>query len=158
MLPNFNAKRVLIVENDLMFAEQSSQILQNAGYYIQVAYNSGDALYAVDNGHFDVALINTTMRDRNGDAILDQISTHPVFRRLPIVSFSGLDGRVTQSALPRPTTDDEFDRQFDTLRRLSASDKMPNCRSLKKTTTRLNPAPRQWSCCVPLLNNSCHSN
>lgn len=125
MLPNFNAKRVLIVENDLMFAEQSSQILQNAGYYIQVAYNSGDALYAVDNGHFDVALINTTMRDRNGDAILDQISTHPVFRRLPIVSFSGLDGRVTQSALPRPTTDDELLRHVAQAVRIRQNAELP---------------------------------
>src|SRR5258706_955908 len=84
ILPHLNAARILVVEDDLKTAERIVGVLRGAGYYVQNAYNSGDAL-AVDPSRFDLALVNGKMRDRQGRTILQEIQQHPTFARRPLV-------------------------------------------------------------------------
>lgn len=87
IVPNLNAARILVVEDDLKMADRIVAVLRGAGYYVQNAYNSGDAL-AADHTRFDLALVNAAMRDREGRAILDSIAAHPTFSRLKILTMT----------------------------------------------------------------------
>lgn len=87
IVPNLNAARILVVEDDLGMADRIVVVLRGAGYYVQNAYNSGDAL-AADHTRFDLALVNAAMRDREGHTILDSIAAHPTFSRLKILTMT----------------------------------------------------------------------
>lgn len=87
MLPGFNAKRILVVEHDMDTVEQISNALRSAGYAVETAYNSGDAL-AQDHRRYVLALVNASMRDRDGRGILDLIKEHPQFSRLSTLNIN----------------------------------------------------------------------
>src|SRR5690348_255121 len=89
ILPHLNAARILVVEDDLVSSERVVKLLRTAGYYVQNAYNTGDAM-AVDHTRFDLALVNEKMRDREGHSILQQIQQNPTFNKLPVLQISSL--------------------------------------------------------------------
>ncbi len=95
-----NATRVLIVEDDLSRAERATTLLSAAGYFAQNAYNVGDALYALENGRFDVALINGAMRDQAGRTLPAQLGGDARHRRLPLVTVDP-DEPITDEELLR---------------------------------------------------------
>jgi signal transduction histidine kinase len=91
ILPDLNAARILLVEDDLPTAARLVKTLREAGYSVQNAYNSGDAI-AADHSRFDLALVDGAMRDRDGRSILDSIKQHPTFARLPILTVTDVSG------------------------------------------------------------------
>src|SRR5450432_3500271 len=96
ILPDLHATRVLIVENDFKAADRAVTILRESGYIVQNAYNPGDAL-AADHTHFDLAVVNPAMRDRDGIPILERIKHHETFQSLPILIVS--DEAVSGNAI-----------------------------------------------------------
>jgi len=108
ILPHLNAARILVVEDDLPAADRAVKVLRGAGYYVQNAYNSGDAI-AADHNRFDIALVDGTMRDRNGQSILEQIKSHPTFAKLPLlVVTDAVDIPVDGQMLRRAYSDSEL--------------------------------------------------
>ncbi|MHB8625632.1 MAG: GAF domain-containing protein [Aggregatilineales bacterium] len=101
MLPDPKARRILIVDSDLARVQQIGDLLEGAGYYVQNAYNAGDALFAVEHGRFDAALINVDMRDRGGTPFRDHLRENPAFSRLPIVPLNELAALREQEVLDR---------------------------------------------------------
>jgi len=83
----------LIVESDLDTVEQLSSTLRNAGFAVETAYNCGDAM-AQDPRRYLLALVNATMRDRNGRGILELVHDHPLFSRLATLTINDLPGQV----------------------------------------------------------------
>ncbi len=84
MLPDLHATRILVVESDLNAADRAVNILRDSGFAVQNAYNPGDAL-AADHSHFDLALVNPAMRDRDGVSIIERIREHETFTKLPLL-------------------------------------------------------------------------
>jgi signal transduction histidine kinase/DNA-binding response OmpR family regulator len=84
MLPDLHATRILVVESDLNAADRAVNILRDSGFAVQNAYNPGDAL-AADHSHFDLALVNPAMRDREGVSIMERIRQHETFTKLPLL-------------------------------------------------------------------------
>ncbi len=108
ILPDFNAARILVVEDDLPTAERMVKVLRGAGYSVQNAYNSGDAI-AADHSRFDLALVDGAMRDRDGRSILDSIKQHPTFARLPILAVTDTPNvSASTTALQRSASDAEL--------------------------------------------------
>jgi signal transduction histidine kinase/CheY-like chemotaxis protein len=89
MLPNPNAPRLLLIDQDLNRARRIGAVLEQQGYYVQNAYNVGDALFAAETSRFNAALINTDMRDRDGTPILDLWRSAPRAVRLPFLNLNG---------------------------------------------------------------------
>lgn len=76
-LLNINAARILVAEHDPDRMTETAQLLQAAGYNVQKAYNVGDALFSLENGQFDLALIDACMKDRDQHLLVEQMITLP---------------------------------------------------------------------------------
>ncbi len=139
ILPNLNAVRVLIVDDDLRFAERTNRALTRAGYYVQNAYNCGDALFAVETTRFDVALVNSAMRDRDGRAVNELIAAHATFNRIPLVSFGERDPRTRYALTPRPTSEEELLRYV--AQAVRAANRQPPSDPIRATQTDIGPIP-----------------
>ncbi len=109
-LPDFNARRILVVEDDFEVADRMVASLRSVGYYVQNAYNVGDAL-AIDHARFDLAVVDGSMRDRDGVSLLKRISVHTSFSQLRLLVIgnpSEDDSRGDFVTLQRSFTDSEL--------------------------------------------------
>jgi signal transduction histidine kinase/DNA-binding response OmpR family regulator len=96
ILPDLHASRILVVESDFNAAARAATLLRGSGYSVLNAYNPGDAL-AAEHSHFDLALVNPAMRDRDGVSILQRIENHDTFKKLPLLIIS--DDPVSRNGL-----------------------------------------------------------
>ncbi|WP_119071740.1 GAF domain-containing protein [Aggregatilinea lenta] len=76
-LLNINAARILVAEHNTDRMTETAQLLQAAGYNVQKAYNVGDALFSLENGQFDLAVIDACMKDREQRPLVEQMSDLP---------------------------------------------------------------------------------
>lgn len=67
--------RILIVDDDEDFADGLMEIFELDGHKPAMAHNGRDAISAVENGVFDVALIDIGLPDMNGAECLRAIRT-----------------------------------------------------------------------------------
>ncbi|HLY28925.1 MAG TPA: GAF domain-containing protein, partial [Aggregatilineales bacterium] len=110
LLPDLHASRILVVEDDFEVADRLVAVLRGAGYYVQNAYNVGDAL-AVDHARFDLAVVDGQMRDREGVTLLQRISKHAGFSRLQILIVGDASDELSpgrRETLQRHFTDSEL--------------------------------------------------
>lgn len=84
-LPNLNATRLLLVEGDPDVMDRLSGTLETAGYSVHRAYNAGDAIYLLENGRFDLALIDARMGDSQNRAMVDLLVDFPWVRWIALV-------------------------------------------------------------------------
>jgi CheY-like chemotaxis protein len=57
-------RRILIIAGDFEVIQKTRDALHNQGFEIQAAYSHRDALYTLEQGKFDVALVDAAMFDR----------------------------------------------------------------------------------------------
>lgn len=76
-LLNINAARILVAEDDTERMTATARYLQEAGYNVQKAYNAGDALFSLENGQFDLAIVDAQMKDRDQRLLIEQIADGP---------------------------------------------------------------------------------
>ncbi|MBN1200887.1 MAG: GAF domain-containing protein [Anaerolineae bacterium] len=69
-----NAEHILVATSDPDDLSRTSDILEGAGYNVQKAYYAGDALFAIEHGQFDLALIDTRMSDRDNRPLIESIT------------------------------------------------------------------------------------
>ncbi|MGQ9851013.1 MAG: GAF domain-containing protein, partial [Aggregatilineaceae bacterium] len=65
VLPNPDAPRVLVADPDPDEMDRLEEILQSAGYAVTKAYNTGDALYALQHHSFHVVVLDARLAERN---------------------------------------------------------------------------------------------
>ncbi|MBX3084539.1 MAG: GAF domain-containing protein [Anaerolineae bacterium] len=105
MLPNLNADRILVVEDDLKVADHLSNVLRNAGYDVHNAYTCGDAV-ATDHARYKLALVDGGMHDRGGRSVYDYINQSASFSKLPIVTIHH-EGQTGEVFFPLKSPQDE---------------------------------------------------
>ncbi len=117
ILPDTNAARILVIEEDLLTAERIATILRSEGYFVQNVYNSTDAT-ASDPANFDLALINNVMQDSTGGILIEKLKRHPTFSRLPmLVLTDNLDTNASGQLARRSYRDEDLlDRVHQLLR------------------------------------------
>ncbi len=84
-LPNINARRILVAESDPQEMGRTSNILEKAGFNVHKAYFVGDALFAMEHGQFDLALIDAWMKDRDQRTLADQMARFGWIRWIALV-------------------------------------------------------------------------
>jgi signal transduction histidine kinase/DNA-binding response OmpR family regulator len=72
-LPNLNAARILVAESDPDAMDHATSILEEASYNVHKAYYAGDAVYAMEHGQFELALIDVGMKDRDQRTLVDHM-------------------------------------------------------------------------------------
>jgi len=82
-------KRVLIIDDDVDFADSLAELLRAEGLDVDVAYNAHDALALMRNGAFDLTLVDMKMPERDGvDSLLAIRALAPRARVVMMTGYS----------------------------------------------------------------------
>jgi len=84
-------QRILVVDDSITVREMTRKLLQNRGYYVDVAVNGMDAWIAIRSNHYDLVLSAIDMPRMNGIELVKQIKDHPTFHLLPVIIVSYRD-------------------------------------------------------------------
>lgn len=80
--PNL-APQILVVAGDYDLVQQAREGLREIGFFVQNAYSHRDALYAIENEVFQMAVVDSAMYDRlSGEPTIDALKQ---FRHVPII-------------------------------------------------------------------------
>ena len=85
---------ILIVEDDAVFRELLTTILDDAGYTVATAVDGGDGLRRIQREHFDLVLCDLKMPVRNGLELFRATRSEP---RAPLFIFVTAFGRVDEA-------------------------------------------------------------
>ena len=84
-------KRVLIVDDSLTVRETERQLLDNAGYIVEVAVDGGDGWNAVRLGDFDLIVSDIDMPRLSGFELIKKIRKDTRLAHIPIIIVSYKD-------------------------------------------------------------------
>jgi CheY-like chemotaxis protein len=86
------AKRLLVVDDDLYIRELYEEVLKDEGYDVQTASNGEEALGKLQQGGFDLVLLDIMMPKLDGLGIMDALTkTPPPVKNGPILLLTNLD-------------------------------------------------------------------
>ena len=84
-------KNLLIIDDDPDFVEGIQNILENAGYSVDAAYNPKDGFNKLEEAPPDLLLLDVMMgRGAEGIMIARKIGKDPVLREIPILIITGI--------------------------------------------------------------------
>lgn len=84
-----NAKKILVVEDDLALSAGLCFELDTSGYLTVAAYGCQKARYFLENGHFDLVILDVNLPDGNGSDLCREIkAARP---ELPVIFLTAND-------------------------------------------------------------------
>lgn len=83
--------RVLVVEDSVTSREFLRAILEDAGYFVECAYDGADALQRLKQEEFDIVISDVDMPRVNGFALTEAIRSSSHLSSLPVVLVTSLD-------------------------------------------------------------------
>jgi DNA-binding response OmpR family regulator len=98
------AKKILIVEDDLILLKAMSAILQKEGYQVYTAPGGSEALTALQQKHYDLVLLDLVLPRVSGFELLSRIKEAEGSKRTPVIivsslSYSYIEGKQTRNLL-----------------------------------------------------------
>jgi two-component system sensor histidine kinase and response regulator WspE len=84
-------RRILVVDDSLTVRELERQLLENAGFEVEVAVDGLDGWNAVRTGDYDLVISDVDMPRLDGIRLVTQIKQDPRLRSLPVVIVSYKD-------------------------------------------------------------------
>ena len=92
-------RRILVVEDDLTFAEILCELAREKGFQCVMAHSASDGLAAALTCRPSAILLDINLPDHSGLGVLDQLKRDPRTRHIPVHVMSGVD--YTREALER---------------------------------------------------------
>ncbi len=86
-----NKKRILVVDDSITVREMERKLLENKGYYVDVAVNGIEAFNAIKMTQFDLVITDVDMPRMNGIDLVIQIKNHPQYQSIPVIIVSYKD-------------------------------------------------------------------
>ncbi len=83
--------RVLVVDDNEVNRDVLSRRLERDGYTVNLAENGARALAAIENGSYDLVLLDIMMPEMNGYETLERIRSDARWSDLPVIMISSLD-------------------------------------------------------------------
>lgn len=83
-------KKILLVEDDLLIRELYESELIRAGYKVTACSSGEDGIQALQQDHFDMALLDIMLPGINGLEILKQIKQNPQTKDIRVVLLTNL--------------------------------------------------------------------
>jgi len=78
-------KKILVVDNDTAAVELAGNVFSEAGYLVTSAYNSKDAIRAIQQSMPDLIVLNLTMPEVSGFDVIEYIKTEEAIRDIPLI-------------------------------------------------------------------------
>ena len=85
------AGRVLLADDDASNRELLQRRLEKIGYEVTTAADGIEALQRIQNGCFDLVLLDLLMPGLDGRGVLSRIKENPTLRDIPVIMISALD-------------------------------------------------------------------
>lgn len=91
-LPNGGERRprILVVDDEPVFSNQTKYFLEQNGYEVTVARNGRDAVTALDKNRYDLMLLDIIMPMLNGVEVIRALRANPATADLPIIVVSSM--------------------------------------------------------------------
>jgi len=118
------AGQVLIVDDDPQVRDFLRRVLHGARYHVDESATGEDALRKVRERQPDLVVLDIGLPDRNGHDVLEEISSDPSTRLLPVVMLTGQGTREERLRAGREGVTDFL------LKPVSADELVPRVRSL----------------------------
>jgi two-component system, chemotaxis family, sensor histidine kinase and response regulator WspE len=84
-------KRILVVDDSITVREMERKLLENSGYYVDVAVNGLEGWNAVRTKDYDLVVSDIDMPRMTGIELVKQIKNHANLRSLPVIIISYRD-------------------------------------------------------------------
>jgi signal transduction histidine kinase/DNA-binding response OmpR family regulator len=119
-LSRLNAVRVLVAESSPDEMDHTTAILEGAGYNVHKAYYAADAVFALNNNQFDLALVDAQMFDPEQRALTLQMYRYAPMRWIALVDdrYHEPERLLRQGAatlVRRPFRTDDFLQQIENI-------------------------------------------
>ncbi len=86
------AKRVIVVDDDMYIRELYEEVLKDEGYTVDTASNGEEALNKLQQGGYDIILLDIMMPKLDGLGIISTLNkTPPQVKNGPIILLTNLD-------------------------------------------------------------------
>lgn len=82
--------KILLVEDDQMFAALYKRQFVESGIDVDVAINGTDGLAAVTKNHYDLVLLDILLPDIDGTEVFRQMKAQDLTRDIPVVFLTNL--------------------------------------------------------------------
>ncbi|MFD0961014.1 response regulator [Paenibacillus chungangensis] len=84
-IPNRNAQRVLVIEDDATTNEMMAKLLQKEGYQVTQSYNGGSALSLMQSEMPGLILLDLVMPEMDGFQFLAELRKRDAWRSVPVL-------------------------------------------------------------------------
>lgn len=81
--------RILVADDVAENRELASRLLTPQGYAVVEAENGRQALNLIENGEYDLLLLDVTMPEMDGFALLEELKKRKLLQELPVIMISG---------------------------------------------------------------------
>jgi putative two-component system response regulator len=129
--------RVLVVDDNPMNVELAAATLEPQGYAVERATNGEEALRKLEEGSFDVVLLDVMMPGMSGYEVCERLKKDERTRFLPVVMVTALDKREDKLRGIAAGADDFLNKPFDRAELLM---RVKSCIRAKRLTDELETA------------------
>jgi DNA-binding response OmpR family regulator len=109
---NTMAKKILIVDNNLLMIEVMTYILINNGYEVFAISSGSEVFDHIKKAHPDLIILDATLPGINGQEICQLIKLNKTTQNLPVIMCSG-DESINESLKQKGAPDDVLQKPFD---------------------------------------------
>lgn len=89
---NIDTKKViLLIEDEVDLVDLYTEILNEAGFDVLPAYDGDEGIYKAKNEHWDLMLLDIMLPERDGMAVLEEISQLEGGKKGPILLLTNLN-------------------------------------------------------------------
>lgn len=88
-MASVDTSRILVVDDDREFQRSLIKIFQKAGYQVNVASDSVQALAVIDRRHYDLIVLDLKMPGKSGLEVLREIKTKTPDSKVIVVTAFG---------------------------------------------------------------------
>jgi len=97
-------RRILVVDDDALELQTTTDMLEQAGMSVDTAASGGEALERLGRRSYDAVLMDTQMRSMDGREATRRIRRNPAWARLPIIGLTAPGGSKDRDSGPGMTT------------------------------------------------------
>jgi len=126
-------RRILVVDDDLVFVEATRAVLESKNYQVSVAYDGDEGLQKAREEKPDAIILDIIMPTKDGFTVCEQLKEDPELTGIPVLvltSFASDKGKtnIPESAGLTLEAEDYLDKPVDPVELIDRIEKLKSAR------------------------------